>query len=368
MSLYNIIKHALKKPKIFEGIIGKKMWYSYATEIDAWYEERNFRLEPIDVTDSVSSFSTTWTRFCYQVHDKFYNTSLNLYQRATAIRNLLDQADKELGDAFWYYSKYTSEKYHLRRLIRDCDYKIDAFIEYCNTISVMDKNNTWDSCALAMHLTENKMKQETAIKICKELGALKKEDLLEIQQNDIYGDVTTNYTGLSLTISEKNELHQIWLAMHASREAAKVQAELADLKAKITPSDLGETDEMGEGTYTGKKKDGKRHGLGFMFYNNKDTYYGDWTDDKMNGRGTFCKNVRGPLKYDWTFYGQFIDNCPKSGTLQKPTENQGLYMDVAGVNNIFVWNPFPSDTAHTPGLKRAMSSLMTQLRGFADSA
>jgi len=105
-----------------------------------------------------------------------------------------------------------------------------------------------------------------------------------------------------------------------------------------------------------------------MFYKTKDTYYGNWRDDKMNGIGLFRKNVRGETEYDWEFYGKFIDNCPKSGRLQKPTENQGLLMNVEGGEDIFVWNPFPSDTAHTPGLKRAMSSLMTQLRGFADSA
>jgi hypothetical protein len=211
MSLYHKIMRGFKKPKSFEGIIGKKMWNSCSPEIDAWYEEKNFRLYPITEyfeTNSVSSFRRSWTRFCVIVHDKFYKkqSSLNLHQRATAIHDLLSQAENELYEAFSDYSKYTSEKYHLRGLIRNCERKIDAFIEYCKTISEIDENNTWGSCALAIHLTDNGMEKETAIKLCKELGTPKKEDLLEIQQNDIYGDVATNYTGLSLTISEKNEL------------------------------------------------------------------------------------------------------------------------------------------------------------------
>jgi hypothetical protein len=188
---------------------------------------------------------------------------------------------------------------------------------------------------------------------------------LEIKQNDIYGDAKIDYGGLSLTISEKNELHEIWLAAHREVEVARTEAELASLKIRVTPTIPGaQSEEMNEGTYTGQKMNGKRHGQGFMFYNNYDTYYGNWENDKMNGIGEFKKNVRNKKGYDWEFYGKFIDNCPISGRLRK-VEDYHSTVDVQGGVTIFDWIPFPSDRALAPTLTSHMHVMLAQLQKMA---
>jgi hypothetical protein len=210
------------------------------------------------------------------------------------------------------------------------------------------------------------MELETALKICKELGATKIQHLLDIKQNDIYGDAKIDYGGLSIPISEKNELHQIWLAAHREVEVARAKTELADLKQRVTPKIPGiQPKEMDEGTYTGQLRDGKRHGEGFMFYKNNDTYYGTWKDDKMNGIGHFQKNVNSETGYDWEFHGKFINNCPKSGRLQHSTDIQGLLLDVKEDVTIFNWIPFPSDRALAPTLTSHVHVMLAQLQKMA---
>jgi hypothetical protein len=90
------------------------------------------------------------------------------------------------------------------------------------------------------------------------------------------------------------------------------------------------------GTYTGAMEHGKRHGQGIMIYNNKDTYEGEWNNDKMNGRGEFKKNVR-DTRFDWEFYGDFKDNYPTRGRLEKNGETW-QFPDMSGIN-IFDWIP-----------------------------
>jgi hypothetical protein len=350
-----------RKSKSFEGIIGKKMWNDCRLVI------RKLQLG-IDNFSPPHYVGSSWTYYGRDAVDEWkkQTSDLDLYQRATKMHDNLKTAYLKLSNDFRNASNYAKYEERCRSLIEDCEIEIEKFIAYCETLSDMDKNQTWNSCELAVYLTNKEMKTETALKICKELGATKIQHLLDIKQNDIYGDAKIDYGGLSLTISEKNELHEIWLAAHREVEVARTEAELASLKIRVTPTIPGaQSEEMDEGTYTGQKMDGKRHGQGFMFYNNYDTYYGMWENDKMNGIGNFKKNVRSETGYDWEFHGKFFNNCPKSGRLQKSTENQGLLLDVKEDVTIFEWIPFPSDRALAPTLTSHMHVMLVQLQKMA---
>jgi hypothetical protein len=349
-----------RKPKSFEGIIGRRMWSDCRPVIVA-LENGSDNFSP------TVHFGSSWTYYGRVVVDEWKKktSDLDLYQRATKMHDNLKTAKSKLGDDFFNASQYADYENRCRSLISDCETQIEKFIAYCETLSDMDKSQTWNSCELAVYLIDHKMEIETALEICKELGATKIQHLLDIKQNDIYGDAKIDYGGLSIPISEKNELHQIWLAAHREVEVARSEAELASLKIRVTPKIPGaQSEEMDEGTYTGEKMNGKRHGQGFMFYKNYDTYYGNWENDKINGIGEFKKNVRNKKGYDWEFYGKFIDNCPISGRLQK-VEDYHSTVDVKESVTIFEWIPFPSDPALAPPLTSHMHVLLAQLQKMA---
>lgn len=138
----------------------------------------------------------------------------------------------------------------------------------------MDKKRTWGACAAAVYLIrDNKMQTETALKICKELGAITIDDLEGVNRENIYGDVVTDHAGLSLSESEKGELNQICVTARAEAAGAKAKADAEAAAAKAAAAKLevimsksrAEPEEMGEGTYSGEKLEGRRHGRGFMF-------------------------------------------------------------------------------------------------------
>ncbi len=324
--------------------------------------------------EGIDNFSPTvfigsqWTYYGRLVVDEWKNktSDLDLYQRVTKMHVNLSTAQQELWQDFRNATAYAKYEKQYEDLIFKCKKEIEKFMEYCNTISNLDKDQTWNSCELAIYLINKEMKTETALEICKELGAIKIQHLLQINQNDIYGDdAKIDYGGLSLTISEKNELHQIWLVAHREVEVARAEAQLADLKEKLRPKIPGiQPKDMNEGTYTGQLLDGKKHGNGFMFYKNCDTYDGKWENDKMNGIGNFKKNVRSETDYDWEFEGQFINNCPQYGRLrnQKAKDYQGSTVDVTGGVTIFEWSPFPSDRALAPTLTSHMHVMLAQLK------
>lgn len=339
-----------RKPKSFEGIIGKKMWNDCRSVFN------KLQLD-IDNFSPPHYIDSNWTSYGqYAVNEwKKQTSDLDLYKRATKMRDNLKTAKSKLSDDFRFASQHADRETHYYNLISDCETQIEKFIAYCKTLSDMDKNQTWNSCELAVYLINKEMKTETALEICKELGATKIQHLLEIKENDIYGLS-------SLSIPEQNELHQIWLNTHREVEVARAEAELAYLKFRVTPKKPGaESEEMKEGTYTGQKMNGKRHGEGFMFYKNHDTYYGNWENDKMNGIGEFKKNVKSETDHDWEFYGKFNDNCPISGRLRKLKDYQGSTVDVTENVTIFDWDPFPLH-ALAPTLTPHMHVMLAHLQ------
>ena len=356
----------------FEGLIGIRMWNRMVPIVNTMNDEALEYIRRIGVLNNV--FTDEWFELIMDIEFIFYaHTSGNLYKRATKILKKLYKAEERLHYAMLHFKRdgdFTSmyeETWKTR--IKNCTEKIRETMTYCETISKMDKKNTWDACELAVYFIKNKMKTETAVKICKELGAITKEHLLEINKSDIYGDLKIKYAGLSLSDPQKDELYQICNVMHAEAEAAKAQAkvEAEAEKAEAARSEVikskmtTEPEEMDEGTYIGEKVNGKRHGWGFMFYKNNDTYDGNWRNDKMNGRGEFRKNVRSLEEYDWEFYGNFIDNCPRNGVVRKQTDNQGLLIEAEKGVNIFNWFPFKEETKTSKGLQNTDGFDTTQL-------
>ena len=140
---------------------------------------------------------------------------------------------------------------------------------------------------------------------------------------------------------------------NAAGRAREMRTLLTSLKQMSlgAPMGQGQQREVGEtesdetihtGTYTGGMRDGKRHGQGTMIYNNKDTYEGEWDNDKMNGRGEFKKNVRG-TRFDWEFYGDFIDNYPIRGRVVQRPDGEPTQKDGKPGINIFDWKPYETN-------------------------
>ena len=240
------IKALLRRKKSFERLTGIRMWNRFGKKINVL---ENALLDNREgIFNRTSGFfrntNTDWAVGVDHAVHQFYMSApeLDLRFRTTSLLTLLKEAREKLNWACPQSNKYypCAQDWHI--IISDCETVMLKYIEYCNEISALDTKKTWASCELAVYLTHKQMEQETAVKICKELGAIKKEHLTQINQNDIYGDVKDDYAGLSLSISEKNELHQIWLTARAESVGATVtnpivgttaslEANLAALKA-----------------------------------------------------------------------------------------------------------------------------------------
>ena len=347
------------------------MWDSLGFKI-AELEERRKHFNAINPSDN-EDYSNKWILAvwnivtCYYRKDNFKKTAKNMLMYVDATK------DTHYALLPWKHKPEYEENW--KNLLAKIEDSLKEFLEYCKTLKEMDEKNTWGECELAKYLIQKKMKTETAVKICKELGAITIKDLRGLNKGDIYGDVETNYTGLSLSDSEKAELHEIHIQARAEdlitakldAEAAAAQIDAAKsgaIKAAAAAKSPGESSEMAEGTYIGEKLDGRRHGKGFMIYKNKDTYDGEWSNDKMNGIGEFRKNVRSLTEYDWEFYGKFRDDCPVSGTVKKDIDHWGLQIDVKKDVNIFEWDPFERKEAISTLPNQTISSLLQQMQAL----
>lgn len=86
-------------------------------------------------------------------------------------------------------------------------------------------------------------------------------------------------------------------------------------------------------TYSGFWRDNQKQGDGLMKFNDGNEYIGTWTEDKM-ATGTF-KNEN----QDWSFYGEFIRDCPTFGTLTDTSGN--IYSNSWQNVSVFVSKPTP---------------------------
>jgi hypothetical protein len=110
---------------------------------------------------------------------------------------------------------------------------------------------------------------------------------------------------------------------------------------KATQAPTQNTHTEPEGTYEGETSNGQRHGKGVMQYNNKNRYDGQWQYGKMNGRGTYWKNYKSENIFEWEFYGDFTDNCPINGVVNRSFESIGSQKP-GGSHGlpIFTWDPY----------------------------
>ena len=350
-----------RKANSFQGLIGIRMWNRLCGTIRAL--ER--KLKAFRNTDGHwNVWTDEWSSEVQNVVDRCWIESDNLYQRATKMLESVRKAESPslLHDALLHWRRNDAYENSWREMLRSCREVVREFMQYCETCTAMDKKRTWGACAAAVYLIDKKMQTETALKICKELGAITIDDLEGVNRENIYGDVAKELVGLSLSESEKGELNQICDTARAEAAGAKAKADAEAAAAKAAAAKLevimsksrAEPEEMGEGTYSGEKLEGRRHGRGFMFYKNNDTYYGEWRNDKMNGLGEFKKNVGGLQEYDWEFYGKFKDDRPVSGTLKKRGEHWGLQIDVKKEVNVREWDPFER--------KEDISTLLQQMQ------
>ena len=148
-----------RKLKSFEGIIGKKMWNDCRSVINELQKEIDTFSPPVYIDSS-------WTYYARDVVDEWkeQTSDLDLYRRATIMHDNLKTAKLKLSYDFRDASEYADYENRCRSLISDCETQIEKFIAYCETLSDMDKNQTWNSCELAVYLINIRM-----VGLCKTL-------------------------------------------------------------------------------------------------------------------------------------------------------------------------------------------------------
>jgi hypothetical protein len=86
----------------------------------------------------------------------------NVQWTATKMHDNLKTAKSKLSHDFRNASKHVDYENYLRDLLLDCEIEIEKFIAYCETLSDMDKNQTWNSCELALKFARRRMVGRTS--------------------------------------------------------------------------------------------------------------------------------------------------------------------------------------------------------------
>ena len=106
--------------------------------------------------------------------------------------------------------------------------KLSVYRDYCAAISAVEKKTTWKDCELCVYLVQQGMQQKIAVNICKNLGAITRKHLMQIELWNIYAE-----EGLPITDGEKNKLNEIWLTAHAEAAAAANKIETRQLLLQL---------------------------------------------------------------------------------------------------------------------------------------
>ena len=222
-----------RKPKRFEGFIGIKMWNGFKAQIkdlaDRLWANRQHSFFS-------SRFNTEWTASVTNVSSLISMESTNdLHKRTDFMCTILSEGIRQLGNACSAEDRdaYRNERESWYHLMLDCKNNMKRYIQYCETISDLDKSKTWDTCELAAYLIQNKATKDEAVNFCQEFGAITLQQFREIDRTDIYGDVTTKKDGMSIPIAKQNELDLLLLAMKAKAKVETPRAKLDELLCRL---------------------------------------------------------------------------------------------------------------------------------------
>lgn len=158
-----------------------------------------------------------------------------LFERAKYARAYIAEALKDLDGRFAVgdltasseensyknptYIDYATQTLELKTKILECQKVVVIYCEYCTTIEpYVTQLKKWESCDLYIYL-QNKFTKETARNICKELGAISREQL--------------GYIGVSI---EKSKFDRVT----ATPPVNGVRASLLELRACLEASEYEE--------------------------------------------------------------------------------------------------------------------------------
>jgi hypothetical protein len=222
-------------PKCFDRLIGIRRWGLMQASLQTLEEDLRLKQDlPLRGGGPAANFlnRTTsrngWPSLVESALWLFRTThvDMDLHEKATSIREKLWTAKSKVTQKRWQAWDFSEsepaltqedadslqrESEHWAGLVSVCLRSCNTFIVYCEAVAAAEKKNTWGSCELALYLGGKHMEARTAAQAYKELGAMTIEDLRSISAPEIYGDVTVNYDGLSLSVADKNALDLIRL-------------------------------------------------------------------------------------------------------------------------------------------------------------
>ena len=217
-----------RDPKRFEGFIGIKMWNGVKAEVKL-LKDTLFIYQQNGDYFATTIFKKDWTTSVDRVSLQISMESTeDLLTRTVFIRAILETGIEDLRNTCnrENQKKYKENVDFWWNLMLQCQNSMTKYIEYCQAISDLDKNKTWDTCELAVYLIQNNATKDEAFKFCREFNAITLQQFMEIDRTDIFGDVTTTKFGMSIPIVKKNELDLLLLAMKAKVEAVNAVARM----------------------------------------------------------------------------------------------------------------------------------------------
>ncbi len=228
-----------RKSKGFEGLIGIKMWNGFKAPVKHLKDELCKYQGNGDYFAS-TIFKKDWTTAVDRVSLQISMESTDdLLTRTVCMCRILKQGMDDLSTTCTRENKtkYKNDIDFWGNLMFQCKNSMTQYIEYCQTISDLDENNTWDTCDLAVYLIQKNVTKEEAVNFCKKFGVITFQQFEEIDRTDIYGDVTNNKDGLSMSIAEKNDLDLLLLTMKAKVDAAPAALPLSGKGRALILSD-----------------------------------------------------------------------------------------------------------------------------------